>query len=73
MYTELHINIFITFIGVSAINNMKQLEYLARLHVMIAIVCNEGVEKSLQNFLASLSYIMLIWKVHTDPLYSIHC
>ena len=59
-----HDNIIITFIGVSAINNMKQLEYLARLHVMIATVYNEDDEKSLQNFLASLSYVMLIWKVH---------
>lgn len=56
-----HHHILLT--GVSAMNNMKQLEYLMRLHVMIAMVYIEGDEKSLQNFLASVSYIMLIWKV----------
>jgi len=50
-------------IGVSAVNNMKQLEYLVRLHVMIAMVYSEGCEESLQNLLASLAYVMLIWKV----------
>lgn len=34
---------------------------------MIATVYNEGDEKSLQNFLASLSYIMLMWKVLYRP------
>lgn len=59
----LHIVITISLIGVSAINNMKQLEYLVRLHIMIAMVYGDGDEKCLQNFLVSLSYIMLIWKV----------
>ena len=65
----LHINITNTnaFTGVSAMNNMKQLEYLMRLHVMIAMVYSERDEKCLQNFLSSLGYVMLIWKV------TIHC
>ena len=51
-------------------NNMKQLEYLMRLHVMIALMYNEGDEKSLQTFLASHSFVMLIWKVYYT-LYSL--
>ena len=49
-------------------NNLKQLEYLVRLHVMIAMVYSKHDEKCLQNFLASLGYVTLIWKVTTQRI-----
>lgn len=65
----IHISITNTLPGASAMNNMKQLEYLMRLHVMIATMHNDGDEKCLQSFLSSLSYVMLMWKV---LLYTTH-
>ena len=67
---ESHASIVTLITGVSAINNMKKLEYLAHLHVMIATVYGERDERSLQHFMASLGYVMLIWKVQTAIIYS---
>jgi len=44
-------------------NNIKQLEYLFRVHVMISVVHNGGSGECLQHLLAALGYVMLIWKV----------
>ena len=44
-------------------NNIKQLEYLVRVHVMISVVHNGGSEECLQHLLAALGYVMLMWKV----------
>ena len=76
---ESHVSIVILFTGLSAMNNLKQLEYLARLHVMIATVYSEHDERSLQHFIASFGYVMLIWKVtaitnslHSSSLIRLH-
>ena len=50
-------------LGVTAMNNIKQLEYLFRVHVMISVVHNGGSGECLQHLLAALGYVMLIWKV----------
>jgi len=44
-------------------NNIKQLEYLVRIHVMISVVHSEGSQECLQHLLTALGYVMIIWKV----------